>query len=124
VSEAATAVADRLAAVRARIAAAAGRAGRDPGSVRLVGVSKLQPAAAVAAAYRAGLRDVGENYAQELVSKAAEVAAADLAWHFIGRLQRNKVKMVVGRAATPRRSRRRSRAAPRPPASGSGSWSR
>jgi pyridoxal phosphate enzyme (YggS family) len=93
----------RLASVRERMARAADAAGRDPSTVELVAVSKLHPAAAVAAAARAGIRDVGENYAQEMVGKmdelAADPACADLRWHFIGRLQRNKARAVVGRAA-------------------------
>ena len=93
----------RLASVRERMARAAEAAGRDPSSVELVAVSKLHPAAAVAAAARAGIRDVGENYAQEMVGKmdqlAGDPACAGLRWHFIGRLQRNKARAVVGRAA-------------------------
>jgi uncharacterized pyridoxal phosphate-containing UPF0001 family protein len=92
-----------VAAVRDRIARAAGAAGRDPASVELLAVSKLHPAEAVAAACRAGVRQVGENYAQEMVAKmealAGDAACASLAWHFIGRLQRNKAKLVAGRAA-------------------------
>ncbi|HEY3355353.1 MAG TPA: YggS family pyridoxal phosphate-dependent enzyme [Polyangia bacterium] len=89
-----------LAEVRARLAAAARRAGRDPGEVALCAVSKTQPAAAIRAAYAAGQRLFAENYAQELRDKAAELAdLADLTWHFIGPLQRNKVKYVVGTAA-------------------------
>jgi PLP dependent protein len=93
-----TGVAANLAAVRGRIAAAAARAGRDPAGVTLVAVAKTHPAAAVAAAAAAGVTDVGENYAQELVAKHAALGDA-VRWHFIGRLQRNKVKQVVGRAA-------------------------
>jgi pyridoxal phosphate enzyme (YggS family) len=87
-------IAERLRAVRARVAEAAVAAGRDPSTVRLVAVSKLQPAAAVAAALAAGQRDFGENYAQELRDKARALAGAT--WHFLGPLQRNKVKYVVG----------------------------
>ncbi len=93
----------RLAAVRERIARAAAHAGRDPAGVELVAVSKLHRAEAVAAACRAGVAHVGENYAQEMVAKmdalAGDPACASLAWHFIGRLQRNKARLVVGRAA-------------------------
>ncbi|HTE55397.1 MAG TPA: YggS family pyridoxal phosphate-dependent enzyme [Kofleriaceae bacterium] len=96
-------LAGRVASVRERMARAAGAAGRDPASIELVAVSKLHPAAAVAAAARAGVVHVGENYAQEMVGKidalAADPACAGLSWHFIGRLQRNKAKLVVGRAA-------------------------
>lgn len=84
--------------VRGRIAAACARAGRDPGSVVLIGVTKTWGPEVVLAAWEAGLRDFGENYAQELVEKAREVerAGARPRWHFIGGLQTNKVKAVVG----------------------------
>lgn len=87
------AVAGRVAAVRERIAAAAERAGRDPDRVTLVAVAKLQPPEAALAAVAAGVPDLGENYAQELAAKAAEVQGAR--WHFIGRLQRNKARQLV-----------------------------
>jgi len=95
-------IAARWAAVRARVDAAARRAGRDPADVTIVAVSKTHPAAAAVAAIAAGAVDLGENYAQELVAKAAEVAAltgAPVRWHFIGRLQRNKAKLVAGKVA-------------------------
>jgi len=91
-----------IADVRARIAAAARRAGRDPADVTLLGASKTVDAAEILAAARAGLTGVGENRAQELVGKqdalAGEPDAATLRWDFIGTLQRNKVAKVVGRA--------------------------
>lgn len=90
-------VARGLGAVRDRIERAARAAGRDPASVALLAVSKLQPAAKLRAAYALGQRDFGENYAQELVAKAAELAdLADLRFHMIGHLQRNKVASLVG----------------------------
>jgi len=96
------ALAARLAALRARIAAAAGRAGRDPAGVRVIGASKRQPAARVAAAVRAGLRDLGENYVQEAAAKISAVreilgeeSAGALRWHGIGHLQRNKAREAV-----------------------------
>ncbi len=99
--EAEIAIAARLADLQGRIAAAAARAGRPPAAVKLVAVSKRHPPELVAAGCRAGLTDLGENYAQELVGKmdalAGDPAAAAIAWHFIGRLQRNKVRLVVGR---------------------------
>jgi len=92
-----TDVAAGYADVRARVDAAAARAARDAAAVRVVAVSKRHPAAVIDEAYAAGVRDVGENFAQELVAKRAEVAcAAQMRWHFIGRLQRNKVKLVIG----------------------------
>ncbi len=87
-------VAERLSAVRARISAAATRAGRDPGGITLVAVGKAQPARMLRAAYDAGQRDFGENRAQELAAKVPELPA-DARWHFIGPLQRNKVRLVA-----------------------------
>ena len=95
-----TDVAAGLAAVRQRIARAAEACGRDPLAIALVAVSKTKPAAAVREAYAAGQRVFGESYAQELVTKAAELAdLPGLEWHFIGHLQSNK-------ASSSRRSRR------------------
>jgi pyridoxal phosphate enzyme (YggS family) len=87
-------IARRIAEVQARIAAACRTAGRDPASVQLVAVSKLRSAAECLAAVEAGQAVLGENYAQELRDKAPEVPGAW--WHYIGPLQRNKVKYVVG----------------------------
>ncbi len=90
-------VAHGLSVVRARIEAAARRAGRDPASITLVAVSKTKPASAVEAAFRAGQRAFGENYAQELVEKSEALAhLPGLEWHFVGRLQSNKAKLVAG----------------------------
>jgi pyridoxal phosphate enzyme (YggS family) len=85
---------ENLRHVGERIAAAARTAGRDPAAVTLVAVSKTVPAERVREAMRAGHDLFGENYAQELRDKAREVAGAR--WHFLGPLQRNKVKYVVG----------------------------
>jgi hypothetical protein len=92
-------VAVNLAALHRRIDAACARAGRDRAGVILVAVSKRQPVTAIAEAATAGHRDFGENYAQELREKIAGLDLADARWHFIGRLQRNKVKLVVGEVA-------------------------
>jgi PLP dependent protein len=86
---------DNLRAVRARIAAAARAAGRDPGAVSLLAVSKTWPAADVRRLAGLGQLDFGENRAQELLGKAAEVADLPLRWHFVGQLQRNKVAAVA-----------------------------
>jgi pyridoxal phosphate enzyme (YggS family) len=89
--------------VRARIAAAARRVGREPDAVRLVAATKTVPAERVAEAVALGVTDVGENRAQELLAKADTLAAtvpsmqADVCWHFLGRLQRNKVRGLAGR---------------------------
>ncbi|MGQ0824074.1 MAG: YggS family pyridoxal phosphate-dependent enzyme [Actinomycetota bacterium] len=90
-------VAARLSEVRARIDRAARGAGRDPTSVRLVAVSKEVPVAAIGEAIAAGQRHFGENRAQELAHKAGAVAGVE--WHFLGRLQRNKVKVMAGTVA-------------------------
>jgi PLP dependent protein len=85
-----------LQSVRARIARAAEQAGRDPGSVRLLAVSKQQPAALVRAAAAAGQTEFGENYVQEGIDKVAALAdVPGLAWHFIGQLQGNKTRAVA-----------------------------
>lgn len=90
-------IAERLAAVHERIAAAAARAGRPAESIRLVAVSKTKPAEMIREAYAAGQRDFGENYAQELSQKAEALAdLPGIKWHFIGPLQRNKVKLIAG----------------------------
>lgn len=90
-------LAARLAEVRRRIAQACERAGRDPSEVLLVGVSKTQPREAVRDAVVAGLLDLGENRAQDVLEQAAAATAAGFAprWHFIGHLQRNKVREVL-----------------------------
>ena len=88
-------LAARLAAVRQRVEDAARRAGRDPGTVTLIGVSKTQPASTVAAAIDAGLADLGENYVQEGVAKIAGLPREGVRWHFIGQLQSNKTKAVA-----------------------------
>jgi pyridoxal phosphate enzyme (YggS family) len=91
-----TDVAEGLARVRDRIVRAAKAVGRDPESVRLIAVSKTKPSAAIREAYAAGQRDFGENYAQELVQKAEELAdLTELRWHFMGHLQSNKARFVV-----------------------------
>ena len=97
-----SAVASRLADVRGRVAAAARAVGRDPDEVRLVAVRKTRDVDAIAAAAAAGQREFGESRAQELRDKlaAAEgVLPSGIRWHFVGRLQRNKVKYVAGRCA-------------------------
>jgi pyridoxal phosphate enzyme (YggS family) len=87
-------VAERLAEVRGRVAAAAARAGRRSEEITLVAVSKTVPAAVVAAAAAAGQRVFGENRVQEALGKA-EFCGPGIAWHLIGHLQRNKAKAAV-----------------------------
>ncbi len=94
-----TTIAERWLEVRARVDAACERAGRAPSEVTIIAVSKTHPAAAVREAAAAGATDFGENYAQELVAKRAELTDVAIRWHFIGRLQRNKAKFVAGQVA-------------------------
>jgi PLP dependent protein len=88
-------IAGNLAEVRARVARAAGRAGRSPEDVTVVAVSKTWPASLVRVALDAGVDALGENRAQELRDKAAALGPGPR-WHFIGPLQSNKVRLVVG----------------------------
>ena len=92
-------IAERISAVRADIAEACERAHRDAADVTLVAVAKTHPADAIKAALDAGITDVGENRAQELKQKAQVLASAPIRWHFVGPLQTNKVRHVVGTAA-------------------------
>lgn len=80
--------------MKGRIAAAAARAGRDPSEVTLVAVTKNVDAGRVALAAKAGVSDFGENRVQEAAEKIPLVDA-DVAWHFVGHLQRNKARDVV-----------------------------
>jgi pyridoxal phosphate enzyme (YggS family) len=90
-------IADNLRAVRARVDAAARRAGRDPGGIRLIAVSKTFPSEHVRAAYTAGQLDFGENKVQEALRKIAETSDIPaLRWHLIGHLQSNKAKKAAG----------------------------
>jgi len=90
-------IAAGLAAVRERIAAACAAAMRDPAEVTLVVVTKTYPATDIQVLAKLGVTDVGENRDQEAAPKAGEVAAAgaQVRWHFVGQLQRNKCRSVV-----------------------------
>jgi pyridoxal phosphate enzyme (YggS family) len=91
-------ISENLQGIHARITSAALAAGRDPAGVTLVAVSKGQPAAALREAYQAGQRDFGESYVQEWQEKAEQLNdLTDIRWHFLGHLQRNKFKHVLGR---------------------------
>ena len=98
-----TEVAAALTEVRDRIVAAARGAGRDPDAVRVVAATKTVPAERVADVIALGVSDIGENRAQELLGKAAALEAlasvtpAEVCWHFLGRLQRNKVRSLAPR---------------------------
>ena len=90
-------ITDNVARVRAEIEAAAIAAGRDPKSIRLCAATKMNDADAVREAIRAGVDCCGENRVQELTAKLAENAYQGAPVHFIGHLQTNKVKQVVGK---------------------------
>lgn len=90
-SRLASAVSGRLESVRERIQAAGG----DPAAVTILAVTKGFGPAVCLAAEMVGLRQLGENYADELLAKAAALEGEDLRWHFIGRIQRNKVARLA-----------------------------
>lgn len=87
---------ENIRSIRSRMAAAAEKAGRDPGDILLVGASKMNDAAACQAAIQAGIDALGENRVQEMTAKLQEHAYDGAPLHFIGHLQRNKVRQVVG----------------------------
>ena len=89
-------IAENIARVLEEIAAAAKEAGRDPGEITLVGASKMNDAAACREAIAAGIDALGENRVQEMTQKLSENAYDGAPLHFIGHLQRKKVKQVVG----------------------------
>lgn len=90
-------IAENIALIRANIARAAREAGREPSEILLIGASKMNDAAACCAAIAAGIDALGENRVQEMTQKLAENAYEGAPLHFIGHLQRNKVKQVVGK---------------------------
>ncbi len=90
-----TLIADNIARVRAQMAAACQSAGRAPGSVQLLAVSKTWGADAVRTAHAAGQTDFGENYIQEAVVKIANLRDLPLVWHCIGPIQSNKTRLVA-----------------------------
>jgi pyridoxal phosphate enzyme (YggS family) len=90
-----TSIADNIARVRAQMAAACQSAGRAPGSVQLLAVSKTWSAEAVRMAHAAGQTDFGENYIQEAVDKITALRDLPLVWHCIGPIQSNKTRLVA-----------------------------
>ncbi|MDY7562799.1 YggS family pyridoxal phosphate-dependent enzyme [Pseudomonas sp. 10B1] len=88
-------IADNVSQVDERIRAAALVAQRDPSTIGLLAVSKTKPAAALREAFATGLRDFGENYLQEALSKQLELADLPLCWHFIGPIQSNKTRAIA-----------------------------
>ncbi len=91
-------IAENVAMVRSRIAEAAAAAGRRPEDILLVAATKMNDAARVRQAIAAGVEICGENRVQEMLEKNAQAAYAGAHLHFIGHLQKNKVKQVVGTA--------------------------
>lgn len=89
---------ENLEAIRSKIAAAAEKAGRKPGEVRLVAVSKTHPPEAIREVFESGQRAFGESRVQEALPKL-ETLPPEIEWHFIGHLQTNKIRKVIGRFA-------------------------
>ena len=94
-SEIIESVSERLQAVQARISDAARVAGRAPGSIRLIAVSKTFPADDITALRAAGQRDFGESYLQEAEAKIETLGDAGVVWHFIGPIQSNKTRAIA-----------------------------
>lgn len=88
-------VTENLALIKDLLTSAAKAAGREPGTVKLLGVSKKQPLSKILAAADAGLVDFGENFVQEGVDKIDQTRERNLTWHFIGHLQNNKTRVVA-----------------------------
>ncbi len=89
---------ENLNTVETKIAAACARAGRERTDVTLIAVSKTKPVEMLTEAYDTGVRDFGENKVQEMCDKIPKLPA-DIRWHMIGHLQRNKVKYIIDQAA-------------------------
>ena len=87
-------IADNLKSVKRRIDEAARKAGRSPDSIRLVVVSKQAPSEKIISAYEAGAECFGENKIQEAVDKIENIKLQGVGWHFIGHLQKNKIKYI------------------------------
>jgi hypothetical protein len=88
-------LADNVGSVRARVAAACGRAGRDPGTVTLVAITKSVDAAIAGRLPALGCGDLGESRPQELWDKSAALAPLPIRWHLVGPLQRNKIRRTL-----------------------------
>jgi pyridoxal phosphate enzyme (YggS family) len=88
-------IGENIQTIGERIRAAEQRFGREPGSVRLLAVSKKHPADAIREALAVGQTLFGENYVQEMTEKAAELAGSGIEWHFIGPIQSNKTRLIA-----------------------------
>jgi len=86
---------ENIARVRTRLANAARNANRAASDIRLIAVSKTKPVDAIREAFRAGVRDFGENYVSEGVEKCQQCRSLDITWHFLGPLQSNKTRLVA-----------------------------
>ncbi|WGZ94637.1 MAG: YggS family pyridoxal phosphate-dependent enzyme [Candidatus Thiothrix putei] len=89
---------DNIQTIGERIRSAEQGFGREPGSVHLLAVSKKHPTASIREAILAGQTQFGENYVQEMVEKAAELANSGIVWHFIGPIQSNKTRLIAATA--------------------------
>jgi pyridoxal phosphate enzyme (YggS family) len=94
-------IASNILLIREQIAEACHDAGRSPQEVRLIAVSKTKTAAQIREAVEAGQREIGESYVQEFLAKHDDplLSALDLDWHFIGHLQSNKIRSVIGKVS-------------------------
>lgn len=90
-------ISENIARIQERIATACARCGRDPAEITLVSVSKTFPASLVREVVASGISNVGENYVQELLQKQEELHDLPIKWHFIGHLQKNKVRQIIDR---------------------------
>lgn len=88
-------IARNLAQIRAEIEASARACHRDPKHIKMIAVSKKQPISSLEAAYEAGVRDFGESYVQEALPKLSALKDKKITWHFIGPIQRNKIKSIA-----------------------------
>ena len=88
-------ITDQIAKTRSRVEESLARAGEPRDAVTIVAVSKRQPAGSVVEAIAAGLRHFGENYVQEGLDKISEVGDSTVQWHFIGRIQSNKTRLIA-----------------------------
>ena len=92
-------ISDNLVGIQRRIDSAISKSGRKPDSCTLIGVSKTKPLSQIREAFELGLRDFGENYVEEFVSKYREYNPSELNYHFMGRLPTKKVRKIVGNAS-------------------------
>ena len=92
-------ISDNLIGIQRRIDSALKESGRKPDSCTLIGVSKTKPVSLIREAFNSGLRDFGENYVEEFVSKYREYKPSELNYHFMGRLPTKKVRKIVGNSS-------------------------